>query len=162
MHKLFCALAGVSAVALPAVALHAAATAPGPLQVVSKILVEQRVRAADGSVSVRMTPARKAVPGDHVQFVLSYRNTGTQPIANVVLDNPVPHEIAYRGPAGGSPAPEVSADGKTYAPLADLRVTSLGGVRAATPADVTHVRWRLAAPVAAGAQGQVSFLAMLN
>jgi uncharacterized repeat protein (TIGR01451 family) len=153
MFRRFCVAAILSATAL-----STAAVAAGPLQVVSKILVEQRVRAADGSTNVTLAAARKVVPGDKVVFVLAYRNTGAQPIANLVLDNPVPHGIGYRGASANSVAPEVSVDGKTYGALASLRVAG----RPATADDVTHVRWRLTSPVAPGAQGQVSFQAVLK
>lgn len=147
---------------LSASVLSTAAMAAGPLQVVSKILVEQRVRAADGSTSVTLAVARKVVPGDRITFVLAYRNTGVRPIAGLVLDNPVPQGIAYRGPSSNSVAPEVSVDGRTYGPLATLKVRTSTTVRAATTDDVTHVRWRLTAPVIPGAQGQVSFRAILK
>lgn len=151
----------ISAVAIVAVAASAAAAASGPLQITSQVLAEQRVRAADGSISKALAPAKKVVPGDRVVFVLNWRNTGQQALANVVLDNPVPRGIAYRGPAPKSPAPELSVDGKTWGTLASLRVPVAGGSRAATPDDITHVRWRLA-PLAPGAQGQVAFEGVLK
>jgi uncharacterized repeat protein (TIGR01451 family) len=128
------------------------------LQVASKILVEQRSTAADGTVRVTLAPARHVVPGDRVVFTLAYRNTGTKPISDVVFNNPIPTGILYRAPAQGSPAPDLSVDGKTFGPLGSLRV----GTRAASAADVTHVRWRLAAPIAAGGQGQLAFQAVLK
>jgi uncharacterized repeat protein (TIGR01451 family) len=143
-------------------AITTAAVAAGPLQVTSKILAEHRTRAADGSTSVTLVAANKVVPGNRVVFVLDYKNTGRQPIANIVLDNPVPQGIAYRAPGANSPAPELSTDGKTYGALASLRVRAATGLRPATADDVTHVRWRLAAPLAAGAQGQFSFQAVLK
>ena len=156
MFKHVCAAFALSAIA------STAAVAAGPLQVVSKILAEQRTRAIDGTTSVTLVPAKKAVPGDHMVFVLTYRNTGRQPIGGLVLDNPVPRGIAYRGPAVNSPAPEVSVDGRTFGALATLRVGTPAGARAASPDDVTAVRWRLAAPLAAGAQGQFAFQAVLR
>ena len=143
--------------------LAAPAVGAGPLQVTAKVLTEQKTRAADGSVRVALVPARRVVPGDRVVFVLGYRNTGSQPIGNIVLDNPVPAAIAYRGPSPSSAAPDVSVDGKTYGPLETLRVRLAdGATRAAAPDDVTSVRWRLANTVPAGAQGQLSFQAVLK
>ena len=157
MYKCLC-------VVVVAAAIHVSpALAAGPLQVESRVLTEQKTRAADGTVRVALVPARRIVPGDRVTFVLAYRNTGTQPIGNVVLDNPVPKGIAYRAPAATSAAPDLSVDGKTYGPLASLRVaTATGTTRAATPNDVTHVRWRLERPITAGAQGQLAFDAVLR
>jgi uncharacterized repeat protein (TIGR01451 family) len=144
--------AAALAVAAPALA------GDGPLQVASKVLVEQRTAAADGTVRTALVPAKRAVPGDRVVFALAYRNTGTKPISDVVFNNPVPAGIAYRAPAQGSPSPDLSVDGKNFGPLGSLRV----GARAATAADVTHVRWRLASPIAPGGQGQLAFQAILK
>jgi uncharacterized repeat protein (TIGR01451 family) len=137
-------LLGVALSATPAIAA-------GPLQVTSKVLVEAKQRAADGTTRVALVPANRAVPGDRVVFVLSYRNTGKQPLSDLVFDNPVPNGVAYRAPAAGSPAPELSPDGQRYAPAGALRAE-----------DVTHVRWRLARPLAPGAQGEFAFLATLK
>jgi hypothetical protein len=132
-----------------------AAYAAGPLSLVSEVKTEKRVAAADGTTRIALVKADKIVPGDRVVFVLTYRNTGTQPIANLVL--------AYRAANPGSAAPELSVDGKTFGPLSGLRVaTAAGGTRAAGPDDVTSVRWRLASPVAAGAQGQLAFQAVIK
>jgi len=150
------------AAALAATAAVASAAA-GPLQVTSSILVEARAAAADGTTRIALMKPSKVTPGDKVIFVVSYRNTGTQPLGNVVLDNPLPRQVAYRSANPGSPAPDVSVDGKTFGSLETLRVRSLdGSTRAASPNDVTSVRWRLASPLAAGSQGQFAFQAVLK
>jgi uncharacterized repeat protein (TIGR01451 family) len=149
------------ALLISAAALGAAApviAAASPLQVASTVLVEQRSTAADGTVRVALAPAKRAVPGDRVVFALNYRNTGAQPLANVVFDNPVPAQIAYRAPAAGSPEPQLSVDGKTFGALSTLRVAG----RPATAADVTHVRWTLATPIAPGSSGRLAFAAVLK
>ena len=80
-----------------------------------------------------------------------------------MIANPIPANLVYAGPAANSPAPDVSVDGTAFAPLAALRVRGADGVeRAATPADVRAVRWRLPAPVAAGADGEMAFRATLK
>jgi len=151
-----------AAAALAAV-LTTPAFAGGPLQVASKVLTEKKAAAADGTTRVTLVPTKKVVPGDKVVFVLDYHNTGAQPLANVVLDNPVPQELAYRSAAQGSPTPEVSVDGKTYGELGALHVrTASGGLRPASLDDVTSVRWRLASPITAGAHGQLAFQAVLK
>lgn len=150
----FASLAFAAAVPAPA--------ADGPLELTSKVLTENRQRAADGTTRIALEPVRRAVPGDKVVFVLSYRNTGRQPLDNIVFNNPVPKGIAYRAAAEGSAAPEVSVDGQTFGTLAALRVKTASGSRAAGPDDVTHVRWRLARPLTAGAQGQFAYRAVLK
>ncbi len=143
----------------PAIAIAAA----GPLQVTSSIMVEHRAAAADGTTRVALVKATKVVPGDHVVFVTAFANTGKQPIADLVLADPIPASIAYRAADPGSPAPELSVDGRTFGPLATLRVAlPAGGTRAATADDVTAVRWRLTAPLAPGAHGERAFRAILK
>ncbi|MFD1950961.1 hypothetical protein ACFSGX_09305 [Sphingomonas arantia] len=147
--------------ALVAMMASAAVAAP-PLEITSRMLVEKRVAAPDGTTRVDMVTPQKVIPGDRVTFVVAYRNTSGRPLDDVVLANPVPKGIAFRGVAPGTPAPEVSLDGKTFAPLPTLRTAaSGGGMRPATPDDVVAVRWRLT-PVAAGASGQFAFQGVLR
>lgn len=154
------------ACALPLALLAAPAGAQpptGPLTVTSRMLVEHRRAAADGTVRVDTVDATRAVPGDRLIVTLAYRNTGRDPIANVVLANPVARQLAYRGPAPGSPAPELSIDGRHFAPLATLQAAAAdGGHRPAGVDDVVAVRWRLPAPVAPGAGGTLGFVAVLK
>lgn len=147
---------------LCAVLATAPAVAAGPLSITTRMMVEKRVAAADGTTRTQLVPAVRAMPGARITVVLAYRNTGAQPIGNVVLANPVPSNIAYRGPAPDSPAPELSVDGKTFGPLAALTVATPQGSRAATPDDVTHVRWRLSSPIPAGQGGERAFQAVLK
>lgn len=149
--------------AAAAVTAPAFANTASPLEVASKIFVEQKSVAADGTVRTALVPANRTVPGDRIVFVLAYRNTGAQSLGNLVFDNPLPAGVAYRAPAAGSVAPELSVDGKTYGTLGSLRMpVAGGGTRPATNADVTHVRWRLAGSLAAGGKGQFAFQATLK
>lgn len=141
-------------IALPAVA--------APVALTNHVMVEQRVLASDGTVQVKRVPAMRAVPGDWLVYTLDYRNTGNQPLENIVLDNPLPANIAYRAPAEGSPAPDLSVDGHTFGPLAALRVSTANGLRPATAEDVTHVRWRVTGALPAGGAGEVAFKAVLK
>jgi hypothetical protein len=150
-------------IAAAAAALAVPALAAGPLQVTSRILVERRVAAADGTTRLVAAPRDRAAPGNRLIVELAYRNTGTRPIGDLVLADPVPAALAYRAPAEGTPAPELSVDGTRFASLADLVVALPGGGRrAARPDDVVAVRWRLPAALAAGAGGTLSFRAVLR
>lgn len=108
-----------------------------PLSVTTRMMVEQRVAAADGTTRTRLVPAERVVPGDRITVFVAYRNTGRQPIANLVLTNPVPPSTVYRGPAAGSPAPELVANGG-------------------------QVRWRLTRPIAPGTGGELAFTAVVR
>jgi len=148
---------------LATLALDGAALAAGPLAITTRLLVEQRVAAADGTTRVKLVPAARAVPGDRVQVVLAYRNTGAQALGDLVLANPVPKGMAFRSIGTGPGVAEVSADGRQFGALAALRVaTPAGGTRPATIADITQVRWRLTSPLPAGAGGEATFQAVLR
>jgi uncharacterized repeat protein (TIGR01451 family) len=140
--------------AVPAVA--------GPVEIQANILAEKRASAADGTTRVSLIPAGRVTPGDRVVYQLAYRNNGMQAANALVIANPVPAAMQYVGPADGSPAPELSVDGKTFGPLSVLKVREGGAVRPAVAADIRVVRWRLAQPVAPGAKGQVAFRAVLK
>lgn len=152
----------ISGAAAALVALSAAPAFAAGVQLTNKVMVEQRSSASDGTVQIKLVPAQHAVPGDRLVYVLDYHNSGSQPVSDMVLNNALPKDIAYRAPAAGSPAPEVSVDGRTFGTLAAMRVTTPSGSRAATAADVTHVRWRVPGALAAGGSGEVAFQAVIK
>lgn len=157
---MFLTLRRAALLALPATAAFAAAT--GPLEVTTTTLVEARHAASDGTVRIDLVAPARVVPGDRVVVRLSYRNASGQALGDVVLADPIPHGLVYRGVQPGTPAPEVSADGHTFAPLATLDVAGPGGTRRATPDDVVAVRWRLPAALAPHAAGAFAFRAELK
>lgn len=134
----------------------------GGISLETKVLKAEAVRLPGGATVEKLVPASRAVPGDPMVYVLAYRNDTAQPATDVVFDSPVPATMVYRG-AGAGAEPQLSIDGRTFARLADLVVTGPGGVRRpARLSDVTHVRWHIATPIAAGAAGEVSFHAALR
>ncbi|MGI4731798.1 MAG: hypothetical protein ACRYFW_08635 [Janthinobacterium lividum] len=160
IHRAFPIVAGLT---LAAPALAAAAAPAGPLAVTTRVLTEQRHAAPDGTTRITLGKPTRVSPGDGVVVAVGYRNTGAQALGDVVLADPLPASITYRGPRAGSPEPEVSVDGRRYAPLAALVVaTPAGGTRPARAADVTAVRWRLSAPLAPGGQGEFAFQGALK
>ena len=144
-------------------ALAAQPASAAPLELKSRIMVEQRAAGRDGATTIALVDPGKVMPGDRVVFVLAYRNTGAQPIAGLVLANPLPSSIAYSAAAEGSPAPELSVDGTSFGALPTLRVRGPDGTsRAATTSDVVAVRWRLSRPLAAGAGAELRFQAVVK
>lgn len=139
------------------------ANAAGKLEVTNAVFQEIEVKAEDGRVERRQVPATRVIPGTEVIYVISYRNAGDGPVANVAITNPVPAELRYVDSAGPVQVSEVSVDaGETYGDLAELSVPGPDGQpRAAEPADVTHLRWSLPA-LAAGSEGAVSFKARVR
>ncbi len=137
-----------------------------PLQISNQVFQEIEVTGKNGKKEKKTVPAAKVVPGNEVIYVITYKNTGAQPAAKVVLTNPVPRELSYQGgSASGTNAKfEVSVDGGgNYGALPSLKVPDADGKpRPAQPADVTHLRWTLASAVPAGKEGAVSYKAVLK
>ena len=143
-----------------------AAAAQDTLELKNAVFQEVDVKAADGTTHKERVPAATVVPGTEVIYVITYHNKGKQMATDVVITNPIPKELAYRPEAGPGPAqsPEVSVDaGKSWGALAKLTVPGADGKpRPAQGSDVTHVRWKLGKPVAAGETGSVSYRAVLE
>jgi uncharacterized repeat protein (TIGR01451 family) len=143
--------------ALFALLAPAAASAADNVSLTSKVLVERVKPGADGKpVKVREEPG-VVTPGDKLVIVLSYRNKGAEPATGFTLTNPIPAAVAFTGTDDASAS--VSVDGgKTWGPLASLKVVAADGTsRPAAAADVTHIRWSLRQPIAAGSGGELSF-----
>lgn len=123
----------------------------------SSVFVEREMPTAGGKTKTVLEEPKVVIPGDRLVFILQYRNTGTQSAKDFVVTNPMPAPVAYQGTS--DTVAQVSVDGgKTFAPLASLKIRETDGTeRAARPEDVTHVRWVLREPIAAGAQGKLSF-----
>jgi len=139
-----------------------AAFAQQPVSIESKIFVETFVTGKDGAIERQLKPAATVVPGDRLVYVLSYRNNGSKPVADFVITNPLPANVAFDGEE--SAGAEMSVDGgKNWGSLAQLTVRGPNGTsRPARRSDVTHIRWRLAGAIAPNADGQVTFRTKLN
>jgi uncharacterized repeat protein (TIGR01451 family) len=146
--------------------LAATAAAQDTLELRNEVFQEIERKDDAGRVRIERVPAAKVVPGSEVIYVITYRNVGTRPAENVIVRNPVPAELSYKGDAGFvRRAPiQVSVDGgASYGALADLRVTDSKGVtRQAQAGDVTHLRWTIRDAVRPGEQGSVSYRAVIR
>lgn len=135
------------------------------IKLTSGVYQEQEIVDATGARKLRQVPATYIHPGSEVVYVVSYANVSTKP-ANVVITNPLPTELDYRSASGGleGTQSDVSVDGgATYGPLPTLKVKHANGqVRAATPSDITHVRWTVPRAVRPGEQGRVSLRAVVK
>lgn len=133
------------------------AYAQGPLQLASDVFVEREIAKPDGTKAKLLEEPKTVVPGDQLVFVVRYKNVGTATASNFVVTNPMPRAVRFDGTADG--AELVSVDGgKSWGALATLRIAhSNGGDRAATSADVTHLKWNFNQPLSAGAEGKLIF-----
>jgi hypothetical protein len=103
----------------------------------------------------RLEPARLLARGDRVVTVVRwYRMSGD---GGFIITNPLPVSLTYQQSA--SDAQEVSVDGgRTWGRLNNLHVAN----RAATPEDVTHVRWRIPASSAARGRGEIAYAGIVR
>ena len=117
---------------------------------------------AKGERKVTLTEPTAVAPGDVVVISIAYENTGAEPVADIVISNPVPEHLRFIGMRSG--VGMVSVDGgATFGSLVDLKVGQADQTsRPATTADVTHVRWRFDQPLLPGASGAVAFAARLD
>ena len=154
------ALAVAAALAFPA-------EAASPLSITTTIEKEVVVRDANGGAkATTRVPADKVVPGETVVFTYNLTNAGALPTENVVLVAPIPPETTYvdKSAAAAQAALTFSIDkAKSFAAPEKLQVVGADGKRRrAGPADYTHLRWQLTAPLAGGATKLVSFRAVLK
>lgn len=142
-----------SVVALPA----AAQTPANAVAINSDVLVERIATDASGHTQTTVEQPATVVPGDHLIFVLRYRNNGTQPATDFVVTNPLPAAVSFDSTSDAIAT--VSVDGGvTWGQLAGLTVTNADGtVRPARPDEVTHIRWAFSQPIPAGETGQLMF-----
>lgn len=138
------------------------AQAGGALEINNAVFQEVVVTAPDGTTTTRLVPATKVVPGGHVVYEITYRNTGKDGASNITINNPLPDGLLYVD-GKGTPVTAVSVDGgANYGRLPDLVVIGAdGNPRAAQPSDVTHLRW-VVQPLAAGGVGKVTFEAVVK
>jgi uncharacterized repeat protein (TIGR01451 family) len=125
----------------------------------SKVELEKLTPGKDGEPATRtyLTPD-VVVPGDRVRISLAFTNNGAEPASGVVIANPIPQALMFDG-TDDQAGFGVSVDGgKQFAPLSELSVPVEGTKpRAATEADVTHVRWKWPDPIAPGQTRTVAF-----
>ena len=137
-------------------ALAAPARAAPPMELAGYVERETVTTGASGEPVVERAAPQVVVPGDRLIFGTRFTNTGSAPVEDFVVSNPVPPSVAVTGEI--DPAQTVSVDGgKTWGRIAALTVPdSQGDPRPATPADITHMRWTIPV-VAPGASGRVEF-----
>lgn len=145
-----------------------AATAPA-VTLSSEAMIERVVVGVDGKETVQLKSPKDVVvvPGDKVVFTLKYANQGTEPADGFRATNPMPGPVQFIEAA--QDWAEVSVDnGVTWGKLTALKVKAVPveGVateeRAATAADVTHVRWAFANAIAPGAKGSLSYRGVIK
>ena len=147
---------------LALVSAAAASAAPNDVTLNNAVFVEHVRVDAQGRRTVALDPPQVVTPGDHLVFVLTYRNGGAQPATGFAVTNPIPPAVAFERSDDANAV--VSVDGgRTWGALATLTVAQPDGTRRpAAAADVTHVRWSFSQPIPAGAEGRLTFRGIVN
>ncbi len=142
---------------LLAMLLPGTALAQSQVALTSNVLVERTTTGPNGAARTSLEAPGIVTPGDRLVFVLSYRNNAASPATDFVVTNPIPESVSFT--AAESAGSVLSIDGgRTWGLLSALSVRNADGTnRPATPADVTHVRWRIAQPIPAGGSGELRF-----
>lgn len=142
---------------LLALLLPGTAWAQSQVALTSNVLVERTTTDANGAARTSLEAPGVVTPGDRLMFVLAYRNNAATPATAFEVTNPIPESVSFT--SSESAGSVLSVDGgRTWGELSRLSVRNADGTsRAATPADVTHVRWRLAQPIPAGGTGELRF-----
>lgn len=122
---------------------------------VEKIVME------DGTETIVQLPTDTVVPGDVIVFNTVYRNVSAGTVEDFIVTNPIPVAVVLTANAAADLT--VSVDGgATFGALSSLKIAAEpNGVRPAVTADVTHIRWTLAA-VAPGESGTLSYKAFVR
>lgn len=143
-----------------------AGPAANPVVLQMESAMEQDYTDDKGKPAKRLVPVTRVIPGDEVVYTIRFTNDGAQPATNVVISNPIPPQLTYKAGSalGAGTVIEFSVDdGRTWGPASDLRVRDANGQdRPATPADYTHIRWRMANAVPPGQTGFVRYRAILK
>jgi uncharacterized repeat protein (TIGR01451 family) len=128
--------------------------------------LEIKVKTADGKEEVKRVPAAKVPPGEAVIYTLNAQNKGSKPAGDVVVTDPIPEHTEYVDGSVSSEGTRVtfSVDGgKSFAAKETLKVRGEDGqMRAALPADFTHIRWQFEKALAPGESRAVSFRARVE
>jgi hypothetical protein len=146
----------------PAPAGPAAASAPSAVVLVGKTFVVKQTTDAQGHKKNNLVVPTTVVPGDALVLMQEYRNPGTKPNTNFVINLAVPGAVSFTGVE--QPWALVSVDGgKSFGQLATLKAPKGDGtMRPAQPGDVTNVRWSFAQPIPAGGTGRVMYYGVVK
>ena len=150
----------IALVALTGLTLPAAAKQQ-PISLAGDVMMVKTETNAAGESTTKLVEPKTIVPGDRLIFGTDYSNSGSDAVENFVVTNPLPAPVRLASDA--DPELSVSVDGgKNWGKLAELSVNSEAGeARAASHADVTHVRWVLSV-VEPGAKGRLEYPAIIR
>jgi uncharacterized repeat protein (TIGR01451 family) len=143
-HELLCLGA-----ALCALTIASAVGGPADSEAIAvKTTAEVETRVLlHGHEAVQLAPADRVVPGDQVIYTVEIRNTRVAAVPVPVVRYEIPEHMRYVPDSAVAPGADVSYSvdgGRTFDRPDHLTVAGPGGgMRAASAADYTHIRWQL-------------------
>ncbi len=145
---------------------YAFAQDPVPIQTVLIAEIRETYDVGEGKQSQRLVPATVVNQGDVVYYTVQIRNPTTLPAPAVTVVQRIPANTTYVPNSASGPSTDItfSVDGgRTFAREKGLVVATPDGMsRAATPADITHIRWQLRNVLAPGAIALARFQAVFQ
>lgn len=118
----------------------------------------------DAEESGQVTTETLASQADQLVVSVRFTNSSDRLLDSIRITSPIPPDLRYLPDSASGPGADVlfSVDnGRSFGRPEELTLQdSDGNVRGADPADYTHVRWVLRAPLDAGASGVARFRAV--
>ena len=95
----------------------------------------------------KLVPTTEALPGDTIEYQVTYRNGGITPARDVLATLPVPKGgVSYLADSAKPAAVQASLDGSTYAPVPLTRTVTRNGKQLTETVPVSEyrfLRWKL-------------------
>jgi uncharacterized repeat protein (TIGR01451 family) len=138
---------------------------PAPRDLIVSSTLERIVGPnADDASALRIASDTVASHADQLIVSVRFTNSSGHVIDSVRITSPVPADVQYVPNSASGPGSEVlfSVDnGRSFGRPGELTFSAAdGSVRNADPAEYTHVRWVLRAPLDAGATGIARYRAV--
>lgn len=152
-------------IAIASALSSAQAQQAGTIELKNIAEIEIETKDAQGKIERKRAPVAKAVPGTEVIYTTTFKNIGTRPAANIVINNPVPANTTLVAGSvyGANTDISYSVDGKTFATPDKLKVKGKDGKEVtATATDYTAIRWTYKGDLAAGKTADAGFRTVIN
>jgi uncharacterized repeat protein (TIGR01451 family) len=125
---------------------------------------EKEVVDAKGVKTKVLETAGKVIPGTEVVYSIRASNVCQQNTDNVAINNAVPQHMVYVPNSANGAGSDItfSLDGKTFVPVAQLKVQENGVLRPARADEIRHIRWEFKSSLKPGASAVAQFRAVLE
>ena len=138
---------------------------PNPIKIVS--YAETKIKVEENGKQIEKTvKADKIIPGQTIQYITVYENTGDKAVDGVNVINPIPTQLIYAMSTAWGENSDVSHSidgGKAWGTLASLKKKDKDGKPVAvTASDITHIRWRNKGALKPGEKRMVGFQVTLR